>query len=314
MSVLFALFLTAACAARQPEPPRYEYRQRHMGVEARIVLYAPSADAAVAAARAAFARIALLDSLLSDYRVDSELSQLSYRAGGPPVPISAELFFVLARAQEMARLTGGAFDATAGPVVQLWREARRTGSLPSDSARREALERTGWRHLQLDTASRTARLLRPGMRLDLGGIAKGYAADEALKVLREAGVGSALVEMGGDIVVGAPPPGSRGWRVTLADPDPAMTGADLGDAAISTSGDTEQFVVMGGERYSHVVDPSTGLGLRNRLSATVIAGDGVTADALSTALTVLGPERGRELIERHFPTVRASVRRAEPVR
>lgn len=308
------MLLLAACASMRPAPLRFEYRQQHMGVEARVVLYAASEESATAAARAAFARIAVLDSLLSDYRVDSELSRLSYRAGGAPVPVGPELFLLLARAQEMARITDGAFDVTVGPLVQLWRGARRSGVLPTEAERREALARTGWRNLELDSASRTARLLREGMRLDLGGIAKGYAADEALRVLRAAGVESALVELGGDIVVGAPPPGTRGWRIAVVDPDPAMPVGPLANAAISTSGDAEQFVVVGGERYSHIVDPRTGLGLRDRLAATVVAADGITADALSTALTVLGPEAGRELLARHFPGARASVRRAGALR
>ena len=286
-----------------------------MGIEARIVLYAPGEEAAARAARAGFARIALLDSLLSDYRVDSELNRLSAASGGPPVRVSEELFFVLSRAQEIARLSDGAFDVTSGPLVRLWREARRTGVLPSPEQRREASARSGWSYLVLDSAARTARLLRPGMQLDLGGIAKGYAADEALAALRAEGVERALVELGGDIVAGAPPPGAGGWRVALFDAAGSAPWPPLAHAALSTSGDTEQFVEIGGVRYSHVVDPATGLGLTGRVAASVLAPDGITADALSTALTVLGVERG-EAVAARFPGARVLVRelRDDPVR
>lgn len=311
--------LLAACgltrAPRQPfeTPYRFEYRQLHMGVQTRIVLYAGDERTAARAARAAFDRIAALDSSLSDYHADSELTRLAARAGGPPVRVSEELFHVLARAQELARLSDGRFDATAGPLVRLWRHARRTGELPEVAARREAAARVGWRLVRLDSAARTVRLLVPGMQLDLGGIAKGYAAGEAIATMRRFGAPRALVEMGGDIVAGAAPPGRRGWHVRVAHAPPERQTVLLADAAVSTSGDSEQFVEIGGERYSHVVDPGTGLGVRSRAAATVIAPDGITADALSTLLTVLGPELGQAFVAAHFPAATAYVRRLDPV-
>lgn len=282
-----------------------------MGVVARIVLYAPGEAAAREAAGAAFARIAALDSVMSDYRPASELMRLSGRSGGPSVRVSEELFDVLSRARTLSRVSDGAFDITMGPVVRLWRDARRTGTLPTEAARREAMSRVGWRHLHLDSATHTIHLDRPGMLLDLGGIAKGYAAQEAVRTLARHGIQRTLVEMGGDIVAGAPPPGEPGWRVRIDHPGTAPSSLLLAHAALSTSGDTEQFVEIDGVRYSHVVDPATGLGLRNRAAATVLAPDGATADALSTLLTVLDPARGRALLAEHFPGVTAWVRSVE---
>src|SRR5262249_5151459 len=155
--------------------------------------------------------------------------------------------------------------------------------------------------VRLDEKHRTAQLLRPGMKLDLGGIAKGYAADEALKVLKRLGVDRALVAAGGDIAVSGPPPGADGWAVAIAppgDPGPPPEHRVLfRDAAASTSGDAEQFVEIGGTRYSHIVDPRTGLGLTDRLNVTVVASDGTTADSLTKVVSVLGPERGFKIIE-----------------
>ena len=282
-----------------------------MGIVARMVLYAPDEVAARNAASAAFARVAVLDSVMSDYRPESELMRLSARSGGAPVPVSAELFEVISRARSLSRASDGAFDITVGPLVRLWRQARRSHVLPTEAARRDALSRVGWRHIHLDPVARTVHLDHPGMLLDLGGIAKGYAAEEAVRTLAEHGVTRALVEMGGDIVASEPPPGEPGWRVAIDHPGDGPASVLLAHAALSTSGDTEQFVEIGGVRYSHVVDPATGVGLRNRSAATVLAVDGATADALSTLLTVLDPADGRALLASLYPGVTAWVRSVE---
>lgn len=248
---------------------------------------------------------------MSDYRPSSELMRLGRHEAGTPVPVSEELFTVLSRAQQFAERSGGAFDVTTGPLVRLWREARRSGVLPDSAALDEARRRVGWQKLRLDPERRTVTLAVPGMQLDLGGIAKGHAADEALAVLREHGVDRALIEIGGDVRVGAPPPGEAGWEVEVAYAEAPHRRASLAESAISTSGDTEQFVEIGGRRYSHVVDPRTGLGLTSRVAATVIAPDAFTSDPLSTLLTVLGPEAGRAYAERYHPEARVYLRRVD---
>ena len=289
-----------------------------MGVQARIVLYAPDSTMARSAAAAAFDRIAHLDGVMSDYRSDSELMQLCARAGQGPIRVSEDLFIVLDAAIDLARLSDGAFDVTVGPLVRLWRKARRAGSLPSSRDLQDAQARVGWELVTLDDRERTVALALPGMQLDLGGIAKGYAADEAVAAAREFGVGRILVEFGGDIVVGDPPPGSEGWEITVGDVGDVGDADGLGGAtivlsnsAVSSSADTEQFVEIDGKRYSHVVDPRTGLGLTDRLAVTVVTSRGITSDALATTLSILGPEPGLELIERAYPSVRAYVRYLE---
>lgn len=303
--------MVVSCAPFRAVPERFEYRQLHMGVEARLVLYASDSTRAVEAARAAFQRIAELDAIMSDYREDSELMQLTRAPAGAWVPVSEPLWAVLERAQELAQLSDGAFDVTAGPLIQLWREARRTGELPDPDALRVARSRSGWTHLSLDPDRRAVRLAVNGMRLDLGGIAKGYAADEALAVLRRQGIHRAMIEFGGDIVAGAPPPGRTGWQIRIDDPSGAPPVVHLRDAAISTSGDAVQFVMIGGVRYSHVVDPRTGVALHDRIVATVIAPSGVLADALATLAGVLGPQEGAGLLDTHFPAATHYIRRME---
>jgi thiamine biosynthesis lipoprotein len=299
-----AIVLALRCpAGGAGELERFEFREPHMGTEFKILLYTMEEADARAASSAAFARIAELNARLSDYDPESELSRLSTSAVGMPVVVSDDLFDLLAKGQRLAERSEGAFDVTIGPVGRLWRRARRTRELPEPDALARAREAMGYRMVRLDPEARTVRLDRSGMKLDLGGIAKGYAADEALRVLRDRGIPRALVAAAGDIATGDPPPGEEGWLVEVqalarrqGDHAEAPT-MRLANRAVSTSGDAEQSVEIGGVRYSHVLDPRTGVGVVGRSSATVIAPEGATADSLATALSVLGPERGMGLIE-----------------
>jgi thiamine biosynthesis lipoprotein len=284
-----------------PSLSRYESAETHMGSEFRIVVYAPDEPAARRAGRAAFDRIAALDAAFSDYQPESELMRLCDRAGGPPVRVSAELFDILQRSRAMYERSAGAFDVTVGPVVRLWRRARRDRKMPAAETLARARALVSSDLMTLDPASRSVRLARPGMKLDLGGIAKGYASQEALDVLKRNGLSRALVAGAGDIVAGDPPPGRDAWTIAVAALDPASRSPErwlsVRNAAVSTAGDTERFVEIGGRRYSHIVDPKTGLGVVDRCTVTVIAPDGATADALDTAVYALGPERGLPLVE-----------------
>jgi len=223
------------------------------------------------------------------------------------VRVSPELFDVIASAIAVSRATSGAFDISVGPLVELWRQVRRTGHLADPEQIARARARVGWRRIEIDS-TRLAIRFPPGTRLDLSGIAKGYILQQALLTLNANGVTSALVEAGGDIVVSQAPPGRDGWRIDTGTSDPTFRARAerLTNAALATSGPTSQFVVIDGIRYSHVVDPRTGVGLTNGYVARVIAGDAALADALATALTVLGPERGAD-IRKRFPGAIVSI-------
>jgi thiamine biosynthesis lipoprotein len=299
---LASLAIVVCCAAADPSAgalQRFTFTEPHMGTRFRIVLYAPSEAAAKDASRAAFDRIVALDDCMSDYKSESELMRLCAKAGGDPVPVSPELFTVLAKAQEVSEKSDGAFDVTVGPVVRLWRLARRTSRLPDAQKLAKARALVGYRNIRLDSAAKTVQLLKPGMQLDLGGIAKGYSADEALAVLKKRGINSALVAAGGDIAVSGPPPGKEGWDVAIAplDPDDASPHLLLHDAAVSTSGDAEQYVEINGVRYSHIVDPRTGIGLTGRSEVTVVAKRGIDSDSLTKVVAVLGSDKGFPIIE-----------------
>lgn len=292
--VLFLLTLAGCRSADRRLPTRFEFSKPQMGAPFRIVLYAPDASLAEAAANAAFRRVEALNQIFSDYETDSELNELSRTAGaGKAVSVSDDLWRILVAAQRFAELSDGAFDVTVGPCVNLWRKARREQKLPDPARLAEALKAVGYKKLELK--SRTARLLVPDMKLDLGGIAKGYAVDEAMKVLKKHGVRSALVGAAGDISVSDPPPGKSGWQIEIGSPPKIVS---LSRAAVSTSGDTFQHLEVNGVRYSHIVDPRTGIGITNQLMVSVIAPDSTTADALATAISVLGREKGTAFAKR----------------
>lgn len=296
--------LVAGLAAGAPEADsleRYQATQVHMGVPFTIVLYAPNEPAANRAFQAAFDRIEELDGILSDFDPESELSRLSRASPTPdPVRISDDLSNVLLTSLRCSERTDGAFDVTVGPLTQLWRRARRRQELPSQARLDQALSATGFDLLQLDPTDNTAMLTRPNMRLDLGGIAKGYAIDEALDQLAELGISRALVNGGGDIGASDPPPDETGWLVGLASLEPEgepTAFVRLAHQAVATSGDAFQFVEIDGLRYSHIVDPRTGKGLTERSSVSVLTTRCTIADCLASAVSVMGPEAGRELIE-----------------
>ncbi|MBL8863915.1 MAG: FAD:protein FMN transferase [Planctomycetes bacterium] len=281
----FVVFLIG-CAAPRTAERRFEFSRLAMGVEARIVLFAADEQAAVRAAQAAFAEIARLEAAFSDWRDDSELSQLAERAGCGPVPVSQDLFDVLWRAREVSEATDGAFDVTVGPLVRLWRAARRAGTLPAAAELARARALVGWGLVALDARARTVALAKPGMRLDLGGIGKGHAGQRAVDLLADLGHARALVQMGGDVVCGAPPPGRDGWQI-----DVDGRRVLVARRAVATSGDAAQHVVIDGVRYGHVVDPRTGLGAQGARQVTIEAADGATADALATAGALLARDQ-----------------------
>lgn len=297
--------LCSSLFAQEAKEPltRFEFEEPQMGVPFRIVLYAPNSSGAEAAAQAAFKRVAQLNEIMSDYETDSELNELSRTSGkGQAVHLSDDLWFVLEQAERFGEMSGGAFDITVGPVVSLWRKARRVRELPDSPHLKQALAAVGYKKLRLNSHDRTAELLVPGMKLDLGGIAKGYALDQEIKVLAAQGIEHALVSGGGDLAVSEPPPGQPGWRIEIAPLDvpnaPPRKFVRLKNAALATSGDLFQHLEIDGKRYSHVVDPRTGIGLTDHNLVTIIAPDGMTADALAKVVGVLGAEKGFPIIQK----------------
>jgi FAD:protein FMN transferase len=302
LALIAALPATASAQVETQELRRFGRTELHMGSDFTVKFYAPSEDVAERAFAAAFGVIAEYDRILSDYNPESELSQLVKRAPTDPIPVSKPFWEVMLRAGELMSQTDGALDVTVGPLTRLWRRARRQRELPTEEERRAALEAVGWKHVVLDRDRQAIGLSKPGMRLDLGAFAPGYAADQALAKLAEMGINSALVDASGDVVVGEPPPGEKGWKVGIAplldasaDPDRILI---VSHCSVATSGDAFRGVEIEGVRYSHIVDPKTGLGVKHRSSVTVIGPNAATADAIATALTVMGPDAALRFVKR----------------
>ncbi len=281
----------------------FQFSRPEMGTVFQIKFYADDKAVAERAAEAAFARIAEINQIASDYLPESELSRFNKEPDHQAIPVSRDLFALIEKSVATSKLTDGAFDITCTYAVQNWRRAQRQKKLPSPELTARAIEMTDWRVLQLDAAVRTITKLKPGVLIDLGGIGKGYAAHEALLVLQQHGITRAIVAGSGDIAIGDPPPGKDGWDVALrtfekADDSDQLIHLNLHNCGCSTSGDLHQFLELEGARYSHIIDPKTGLGLTRRIACTVIAPTAFDADALDTPLCVLGVEHGLALVEK----------------
>ena len=292
-----ALFCPGTSLAEETALQRFAFEEPCMGTLFRVVLFAPNERVATAAARAAFDRIELLDAMMTDYNESSELMRLCAGAGGPAVHVSDEIFDVLVRAKEFNTTTRGAFDVTVGPVVRVWRKARKEKTLPDPGELAKAKALVGMSNVLLDEKTHCVRLALPGMKLDFGGIAKGYAVDQALALLKQRGFPNALVVGGGDVGVGEPPPG-KGWTVdvkSLNTSEKEPVRLLLKNAGVSTSGDAEQHLDANGKRYSHIIDPKTGKAIEGRSSVTLVAPNCTTSDALAKT-GVLGIDAAIDVI------------------
>ena len=296
---------------------RFQYSQPHLGTTINFTVYAPEAGTANQAARSAFDEVRRLDRIFSTYRSDSELAKLhqSHWSNGDVAasyPVSREFAFVLGKSLEFSRNTGGTFDATVGPYSRIWKRAIRHDTLPEKTALQKVAGQVGFplielisqpKELEVDKQSASrVRFLRPNMRLDFSAIAKGYIADKALTVFRDHGLSQALVDAGGDLAVGNPPPKQPGWSVSVKtgrgdqksgdskakEKSPATVTIFVRNCGIATSGDAFQRIQASGQRHSHIIDPRTGDSVTHGMSVTVMAADAMTADVLASALSVAG--------------------------
>jgi thiamine biosynthesis lipoprotein len=269
-----------------------------------ITAYGPKSDATVQAVSAAFDEISRIDALMSLHRTDSELSRLNSGAAREALTASEELFFVISNAVEIARQTDGAFDPTVAPLTRLWGFLWKKQRLPSSSELAAVLPRVDYKLIELDAAHHTVRFKTNGVEIDLNAIAKGFAVDCAIGKLRSAGITNAMVRAGGDLRVIGTPPGESTWKIQIE--DPTKTGhrrtLELRDAAFSTSGSYENYLVTEGKRYSHILNPHTGRPVEGVASCSVVAPSCMESDAWATALFVLGPDAALRDFGR-FPTI-----------
>jgi thiamine biosynthesis lipoprotein len=301
--------LTAVLIALLPTLAHGQWHQREeaiMGTRVAVELWSEDAALAQRAMDVVIEEMRRTDELMSTYKPESQLSRVNAHAHERPVPVDADIIEVVERALAMSKLSGGAFDITYASVGYLY--DYRAHQRPSEQQIAAALPGVDYRQVEVDRAAGTIRFLRPGVRIDLGGIAKGYAVDRSIERLRELGIRHAMVNAGGDTRLLGDRRG-KPWVVGIRDPrneDRVATRLPLADEAISTSGDYERYFEEDGVRYHHILVPGTGRSARGVRSATVIGADATLTDALSTTVFVLGVERGLQLIAR-LPGVEAVV-------
>jgi thiamine biosynthesis lipoprotein len=283
-----------------------------MGTFARVIAVAADANTAKKCIDTAFAEIENIDELMSRYKSGSEISKLNRDGFARAVKVSRPTYEVLEKSIEFSRLSGGAFDVTVGPLVDLWHSAEEANALPTDAELQETRVKVGYDKLILDANEKSIRFAADGMEIDLGGIAKGYAIDKAVEAMKKSGAAGGMVVVGGELQsFGLPPAGQNNWRIGVQDPSKAKDGFDTGtpllvlnltDAAVATSGHYRRFVTIGGKRYSHIVDPESGQSSETLASVTIICSNSICADALATAVTVMGEKEGLDLIKKMLNT------------
>ena len=297
LSIAFSL--TGFSQDSQP----YTFERPLMGSQFLFICYANDSDLASQTAQKAFDRIAELNDILSDYHPESEINQLAQKQKpGTPYKVSDDLWYMLRKAKRISENTNGLFDVTIGNCTKLWRRAKRRKEFPEEAALAHALENTGSTNFELISETQSVVFDKPEIKLDFGGIAKGFAADEAFKIFEAAGLESTMIDAGGDIYCGKAPPGKTAWNVKI------ISGlgndtlyASLNYAAIATSGDLYRFLELDGKRYSHIINPLTCMPIAERVATTVISENAEKADFLASVANVAGIGKPIKRIMRNYP-------------
>jgi len=309
ITVIAACLITAAhfsCRPQRQVELDSSYRLV-MGTFARAVVIAEDLSTAKKCIETAFEEINKVDDLMSDYKSDSEINRVNKDGFKTAVRLSQSTYEVLQRSIQFSKLTDGAFDVTVGPLVDLFRAAKDKEVLPSEDDISQAKSKVGFEKLKLDDQNQAVQFTVEGMRLDLGGIAKGYAIDRAIEAMQSHGAIGGMVDIGGDIrCFGAPLKNKPHWTIGLQNPNVEQDTPDqkltlklkLANGAVATSGDYQQFVIIEGKRRSHIIDRKTGASAQGLSSVTIIADNATDADALATAVSVMGTEKGLALIEK----------------
>jgi thiamine biosynthesis lipoprotein len=294
---------TAAAVGDDGPDHLFQRASKVMGTVVNLTIWTDDDPRAADAAAAAFREFERVEALMTSWTDDSMVARINASAGArKPVAVDDETFAVFAKADEISRMTNGAFDVSIGAFFDLWKfGTNQTDEVPSPAEIAKAIALVDYRSIKLDRTGKTVRLARPGMRIDLGGIAKGYAVDRVVALLHERDFVDFIIQVGGDLYVSGRK-GPRPWVVGIRDPRGSRTTpfaiTPIENRTFSTSGDYERSFVRDGVRYHHIIDPETGQPARRSRSVTVMAADAITADGLSTALFVMGAERGMKLVEK----------------
>lgn len=281
---------------------RFEFSQHKMGSPFRLVFYCKDSAAAQHLALTSYALVDSLNTIFSDYLPSSEVNELSRFPPGVPVSVSPELFSLMRVSKQAWKKSGKAFDITLGALTQLWRKRGNENPFPTSEEIKQAKQASGFDNVVFDEENETILYTKKGIRLDLGGIAKGYTAQRVIDYLKSRGIGSALADAGGDLVMSDAPPDKTGWSIAINLPESETEYWDknlvLKNCAVATSGDIYRYTIHNGKKYSHIIDPRTGYGVTSQRNVTVIAKDGTPADWLATACSILPVKKAKRLVKK----------------
>ena len=288
--IFFLLFFVQVCISAAQEN-RYAYTMQKMGSPFNLVLYAATKQLADSAAYQSFRLVDSINLRCSDYDSSAELYKLQFATVGKPIKISPILMELLCMSRQAYTDSYGSFDITVGPLSRLWRSARTSQVFPTATAINEARKYVGFEKIEIDSSAQTITFLQPKMQLDMGGIAKGYAADKVLALLQSFGITNALVDAGGDMITAGTPIQKKGWRVGVNIPGQQEAlwkrKLILSNKAVATSGDAFQYMLHEGKKYAHIIDARTGYGVTFQRNVTVVSPSATTADWLATACSIL---------------------------
>ncbi|MDO8804548.1 MAG: FAD:protein FMN transferase [Elusimicrobiota bacterium] len=296
--ILFML-MTGLAACSPGKLKKFQDERALMGTKVSITVFSEDGEKAARAMEAAFSRISALEAILSKQRKGSDIDRLNSSPDGK-TKVAPETFEVIKRAVDYGKITLGAFDVTVEPLLKLWERAEKENLLPTPAALKRALDMAGYDHISLDPVTLEVKFDKPGMRIDIGGIAKGYIVGEAVKAIQAQGVTQALVTAGGDMYALGANPERGAWNIGIRNPlkqEENIRFIEVSDRAVSTSGHYMRFYTVKGKQYSHIVDPRTGYPAKNNVvSVTVIGADGTAVDALTKSMVVLGAEKGLAVV------------------
>ncbi|MGI8634746.1 MAG: FAD:protein FMN transferase [Segetibacter sp.] len=300
---LFVVFVFLGCYINgRAQEKKFSFTREKMASPFTILLYDKDSAHATHLANDCFSMVDSFVNIFSDYIETSELSLLNASAGsGKFLPVSPALFDIISISQKACEQTKGAFDITMGPIIRLWRKARKEKKFPENTAIIEKMKSVGFKKVEIDNTASSIRLLQPGMQLDLGGIAQGYIAQKVLERLAQYNMKQALIDVSGDIATADPPPGKKGWIIGINLPESEKLQKQLlqiSNISISTSGDLYQYIEHEGKKFSHIIDPKTGYGITSQKNVTVIAPDATTADWLATACSIMPVKKAKRLANR----------------
>lgn len=271
---------------------RFSFSEVAMGTQMKIIFYASDSLKANDISKALFKKVKALNAIFSDYDNNSELMQLcsSYQTN-KRIEVSNELFDILYEANKISIVSDGMFDVTVGPYTRMWRKAKKKHKLPTKQRLLQAKKVVDYKYIILNHKDKTVTFKKSGVQIDLGGIAKGYTADKVLKMLKNYNINRALIDFGGDITVGDSPPNKKGWNVEINYTnhlgEQISKVVSINNISIATSGDYFQQLSIDNIKYSHIIDPTTGLGITKSIQVTVIAKSGILADSFASAFNVM---------------------------